>query len=118
MEETKQKQTDEHLPPVSNTEAALRHFRASLAAGKHWYIALLESIGLWTDEEETVDGRSYHYLIEGEAFDWLLLAARICDTANGKVPENEKFALLFQGKPPLDVERRRIYEHHRQSQIP
>jgi hypothetical protein len=101
MEETEQKQTEEHLPPVSNTEAALRHFRMGLAAGKHWYIALLESIALWSDEEETVDGRDYRYLIAGEAFDWLLLAARICETANGKVPENEKFALLFQGKPPL-----------------
>jgi hypothetical protein len=100
MEEIEPK-TNGQLPPVSNIEAAVRHFHSSLAAGQNWYIALLESIGLWTDEEENLNGRSYQYLIEGEAFDWLLLASRICDTADGIVPEKEKLSLLFEGKPPL-----------------
>jgi hypothetical protein len=101
MEENEQQPNHEHLPPVSNAEAAVRHFKAKLAAGEHWYIALLESIGIWSDEEETINGHNNQYLIEGEAFDWLLLAGRICDAADGKVPEREKLALLFQGKPPL-----------------
>ncbi len=101
MEEIKERSDQGHLPPVSNSTAALNHFRVNLAAGKHWYLALLEAIGLWTDEEEHINGRDYHYLIAGEAFDWLLLADRMCDTVDGQIPEQEKFALLFQGKPPL-----------------
>jgi hypothetical protein len=101
--ETVKEQPRNGLPPVSNAEAVIHHFRASLAAGKHWYLALLEAIGLWTDEAEDLTGRSYRYLIEGEAFDWLLLAERLCETVDGQVPENEKHSLLFQGKPPLDL---------------
>ena len=76
-------QVNQNLPPVSNAEAAIRHFQEGLASGKHWYIALLEAIGLWTDETEQVHGHHYRYLIEGEAFDWLLLAERLCETVNG-----------------------------------
>jgi hypothetical protein len=88
---------------VSNSEAAIRHFQEGITSGKHWYVALLEAIGLWTDETEQVRGQSYRYLIEGEAFDWLLLAERICSAADGLVPENEKYALLFRSKPPLQI---------------
>ena len=96
-------QTNNDTAPVCNSEAAIRHFQEGLASGKHWYISLLEAIGLWTDETEEVQGQRYRYLIDGEAFDWLLLAERICDTADGKVPEDEKYDLLFKGKPPLDL---------------
>ena len=54
--ETVKEQPRNCLPPVSNAEAAIRHFRASLASGKHWYIALFEAIGLWTDEVEKCPG--------------------------------------------------------------
>jgi hypothetical protein len=101
MENEVEEQTENDLPPVSNAIAAIHHFQEGLASGKHWYIALLETIGLWTDEVENFQGRNYRYLIEGEAFDWLLLAERICETVNGMVPEAEKHALLFQNKPPL-----------------
>jgi hypothetical protein len=93
----------ENFSPVSNTEAAIRHFHDSLAAGKHWFIALLETIGLWTDETENVEGKPYLYLIGGEAFDWLLLAERLCETVNGRIPEKDRFALLFECKPPLHI---------------
>jgi hypothetical protein len=91
------------LPPVSNAGAAIRHFQISLASGKHWYLALLESIGLWTDETEEFQQQHYRYLIEGEAFDWLLLAERLCESVNGRIPEDEKYSLLFQGQPPLPI---------------
>jgi hypothetical protein len=104
MEKVTEEQPNNYPPPISNAEAAINHFRQSLASGKHWYQALLETIGLWTDESETVQGHEYHYLIEGEAFDWLLLAERICDTVDGQVPEEEKYALLFQGKPPIEID--------------
>jgi hypothetical protein len=101
MEKVNQEKVDSSLPPVSNTEAALRHFRIALDSGKHWYLALLEAIGLWTDEVENIQGRDYCYLIEGEAFDWLLLAARICETVEEKIPDGKKYALLFKSRPPL-----------------
>jgi hypothetical protein len=95
--------TEKTYPPVINSEAVIAHFREALASGKHWYLALLESIGLWTDETERLDGQDYRYLIDGEAFDWLLLAERLCDTVDGMIPEKEKSALLFKGKPPLEL---------------
>jgi len=83
-----------------NTEA-IRHLEQVILSGKHWYIALLEAIGLWTDGEESYNGRHYRYLIDGEAFDWLLLAERLCEAVDDLLPEKEKLALLFYGKPPI-----------------
>ncbi len=82
---------------------AIRHLEQSIIGGQHWYIALLEAIGLWTTAEETYNGRTYRYLIGGEAFDWLLLAERLCQTVDGLLPDDELADLLFYGKPPLDL---------------
>lgn len=103
MEKTNQQQFQHNLPPISNSQVAINHFQESLASGKHWYIALLEAIGLWTDEAEDNNGQHYHYLIEDEAFDLLLLAERLCSTVNGMVPESEKLDLLFKNQPPLQL---------------
>jgi hypothetical protein len=102
MESFSQEQTSSG-PPVTNANAVIGHFQTDLAAGKHWYLAVLEAIGLWTDETEVIQGHRYTYLIGGEAFDLLLLIERLCDTADGLIPENEKFALILQGKPPLEL---------------
>jgi len=64
---------------------------------------LLEAIGAWTISEEIFKGRHYRYLIDGEAFDWLLLAERLCQTVGSFLPEEGKTALLFHGKPPLEM---------------
>ncbi|MDO8567868.1 MAG: hypothetical protein Q7R57_04050 [Dehalococcoidales bacterium] len=87
---------------LSGDTAAIKHFKQAIAEGKHWYIALLEAIGLWASSEETYKGREYRYLISGEAFDWLLLAERLCDEVEG-LPEDEKNALLFQGRPLISL---------------
>jgi len=87
--------------PTTSDGEAVRHLKEAIASGKHWYIALLEAIGLWQTAEETVDGRRFRYLIDGEAFDWLLLAERLCREVDGLLPEDEKTALLFHGRPPL-----------------
>ena len=92
---------DNRLP--SGDAEVIRYLEQAITSGKHWYIALLEAIGLWTTAEENRNGRSYHYLIAGEAFDWLLLAERLCETVNGLLPEGEKIALLFYDKPPLNL---------------
>ena len=90
------------LTPAGDTEAT-RHLEQAITGGKHWYIALLEAIGLWKAAEETHNGRTYRYLIAGEAFDWLLLAERLCETVDGLLPNGDKIALLFYGKPPLNL---------------
>ncbi|MBM3133471.1 MAG: hypothetical protein FJZ95_10655 [Chloroflexi bacterium] len=79
---------------------AIDHLTRSISEGKHWYIALLEAIGLWQIKEETYNGQHYRYLIGKEAFNWLLLAQRLCDEAGDLIPEDEKIDLLL-GKPPL-----------------
>ncbi|MDP2920115.1 MAG: hypothetical protein Q8O43_07865 [Dehalococcoidia bacterium] len=84
-------------------EAAIRHLRSAIGAGTHWYVALLEAIGLWSSGEETFPGYHYRYLIDGEAFDWQLLAERLIETVNGLVPENERYAFLLNNQPPLDI---------------
>ena len=90
------------LTQIEKNEA-VRHFKQAVSEGKHWYIALLESIQLWTEAKESYNGRIYRYLIAGEAFDWLLLAERLCDTVDGLLPEDEKLALLFCGKAPIEL---------------
>ena len=82
---------------------AVEHLRESIESGQHWYIALLEAIGLWTAPEEVYKGRQYHYVIAGEAFDWLALAERLCDSVDGLVPQNEKEALLQRSEVPIDL---------------
>ena len=90
------------LTPTGDGEA-IRHLEQAIAGGEHWYIALLEAIGLWTKVEEAHSGRSYCYLIAGEAFDWLLLAERLCQSVDGLLPDDEKAVLLFYGKPPFNL---------------
>jgi len=92
-----------------NTEV-IKYLEQAITDGEHWYIALLEAIGLWATAEENRNGRSYHYLIAGEAFDWLLLAERLCETVNGILPEGEKIALLFHGEPPIRLTKEKFKE--------
>ena len=90
------------LTPAGDSEAT-RHLKQAITSGKHWYIALLEAIGLCVAAEETHNGRRYCYLIAGEAFDWLLLAERLCQAVDGLPPHDEKSALLCHGEPPLNL---------------
>ena len=88
----------EHIP-----DAVLR-LKETVRAGVPWHLALLEAIGLWTRPSEVYQGRTYQYLIQGEAFDWLLLAERLCSELDGAIPGDEKECLLFYGKFPVEVE--------------
>ncbi|MCH7735881.1 MAG: hypothetical protein IH872_00615 [Chloroflexi bacterium] len=83
---------------------ALLHLRTALAAGAPWQSALLEAMGRWTWPEEVLDGRKYRYLLMGEAFDWLLLAERLCDGVDGAIPVEEKERFLFSGRIPDSVD--------------
>jgi hypothetical protein len=95
--------TDTYHPSLSSEEQAIRHLKTSIASGKHWYIAMLEAINMWQVTEETVKSRHYKYLIDSEAFDWLLLAERLCRAVDELLPQDEKQALIFNGEPPLDL---------------
>ena len=90
-------------PAPATTNRAIRHLKQAIASGRHWYIALLEAIKLWSAAEETHNGHTYQYLIDGEAFDWLLLCERLCLEVDGLLPDDEKTALLFEGRPPLKL---------------
>ncbi len=81
----------------------IEYLEQTITGGKHWYIALLETIGLWSTAEEIRNERTYRYLIGGEAFDWLLLAERLCEAVDGLLPDDEKTALLFYSRPPLNL---------------
>ena len=85
---------------------ALETFLAAVTAGDPWFEALMRAIALWESPSEVVDGRDYRYLVGGEAFDWLLLAERLLESAAiaapGAVSVEEAERLLFGGVAPAD----------------
>ena len=83
---------------------AVVHLKSAVSSGTPWYQALLEAVGLWTLPHEVYQERSYQYLIHGEAFDWLVLAERLCTELDGYIPAQDKERLLFQGRLPDQVE--------------
>ena len=93
-------------PPVEPAPTApetLRRLKDAVQAGKPWRQALLEAVGLWTQPLEDFQGRIYRYMIQGEAFDWLTLAERLCSELDSLIPPDEKEDLLFQGSLPDSV---------------
>ena len=86
---------------------AMNLLRNRVMDGEDWLVALLETIARWGDSESTVNGRLYNYFIGGEAFDWLLLAERLCLGIDGLADQDEVDSLLLAGRLPgrLDEER-------------
>lgn len=82
----------------------IRLFRSQLATGFPWHRALLEAMGRWAPAEEWHRERRFKYVIGREAFDWLLLAERLCSEAVDLIPPEELERLLFQGDLPEPVE--------------
>jgi len=74
-------------------DEAIGHLKDAVSGGTPWHVALLEAIALWLPAEESYNGRRYVYLIDGEAFDWVLLAER----------EGELRDLLFSGRLPREI---------------
>jgi hypothetical protein len=82
---------------------AIQGLKSAIAEGKNWYVAVLEAIRLWHSPEEDYDGRHFQYLVDNEAFDWLVLAERLCEEFDGLIPEKERTNLLFFGIPPIEL---------------
>ena len=74
---------------------SMQYFKNSQYEGKEWVSELIKSMSLWTLEEEVYDSKHNKYLIDGEAFDWLLLARRLLDSVGDLVPTTEKNRLLL-----------------------
>ena len=99
------------LKSTSAREAeAIDYLKQAIASGKNWYLALLEAIGLWTKANEVCQDRTYSYLIDGEAFDLILLAERLCESVDELIPNDEKNNLLFHGKPPLILSKEKFIQ--------
>jgi hypothetical protein len=88
---------------MTDSEDPIAFMRETIAAGEHWYLAVLKTMARWDKAEEIIDDRHYRYLVGGEAFDWLLLAERLIDELGGIVTGPEREALVFHGHPPLEV---------------
>jgi hypothetical protein len=77
--------------------------RSSINQGAHWFIALLEAIHKWEyieNEERLSAGR---YLIEGEAFDWLVLADYLLSYVADLVPGAQRESLVLFDSRPLNL---------------
>lgn len=85
-------------------DAVLARLRQAVESGqRHWFVSVLEAVGQWPPAEEEVHGRRYRYLIGGEAFDWLLLAERLCEALADLVPAEEREPLLLHGRFPVEI---------------
>ena len=92
--------TNGHRGPSAD---AIAHLHDGLGEGRPWSSVLVEAVGLWTAPEEHYRGGHYVYLLEGEAFDWLLLAERLLREVPDAAPEEAKADLLFYGNLPSPV---------------
>ncbi len=96
--------TDADTDPPRRAQRIIDEMRAAVAAGQsHWLFPLLDAVGRWPFAGETVGGRTYCYLVGGEAFDWLLLAERLCEELEGLIPQEECDDLLFHGRLPVEL---------------
>ena len=88
----------------NTAEDVIDYLKQTIAEGEHWYLALLKAMSRWDQADEVVGERRYHYLIGGEAFDWLLLAERLADELDGLVSVSDRERILFHGQPPLEID--------------
>ena len=86
--------------PDGHSEEVVERLRHSLRDGADWFDSLLDAMAAWTLPEETGGDRHYRYFIAGEAFDWLLLAERLCGEVQDLIPRQPLEALLLGGTLP------------------
>jgi len=96
-------ENEERAAALAGDALAMKHLKDAVRKGRNWYIVLLEAIRLWKSPEEIYAGENYKYLIDGQAFDWLRLAERLCEEIKDLVPEYEISNLLFFDQPPIKL---------------
>ena len=89
---------------TSTEDYPASRFRHAIEEGRSWPVALLEAVASWTGARESYEGRVLNYFIGGEAFDWLLLAERLCDVAADLIPESDREDLFFLGRLPSEID--------------
>ncbi|MFA5451784.1 MAG: hypothetical protein WC231_07330 [Dehalococcoidales bacterium] len=81
--------------PVDSHQVIVHRMKTSIKAGKHWYLALIEAIRDYPEE---------NYLVGGEALDWVSLAQMlIMETGGDIVNHRESAQFINHGKPPLKI---------------
>ena len=92
------------IEPTSDAKRIIDELTATVRRDPDsWFFAMMAAIREWSVPEETMDLRTYRYLISGEAFDWLLLAERLCDALGDLLPADDVEALLFHSRPPVEL---------------
>ena len=105
-------QTDTAPDTELEAHSIIAKMREAVAGGDgHWLVAVLQAVGRWPLAREQVGDRAYSYLIGGEAFDWLLLAERLCEELQGLIPEDECEQLLFFGWLPPELTAEEVRRH-------
>ena len=94
---------DEDTDPIQSLITALQN-------GVDWPTALLRAMAAWRAPHDAVGDLRRDYFIGGEAFDWLLLAERLCEAAGDLIHSAERDDLLFNGNFPPDFDRSRFKE--------
>lgn len=86
------------------------HFKKAVLSGEHWYIALLSSLRHWQVDVEKTPRKNHVYLIDGEAFDHILVCQRLLKKAikEDVVPKNEVKKFLFNSQAPITLESTRL----------
>jgi hypothetical protein len=101
---TSEPTTTADLPALTTAGEIISTLRRTVARGEeHWFSALLSAVRQWPLPMERIGGREYRYLVGLEAFDWLLLAERLCAEIDGLIPEDESEALICHGRLPIDT---------------
>ena len=97
--------------PADGEDAeAIAYLLGALERGVDWPTAMLQTMSMWRTATETVGDRRNNYFIGGEAFDWLLMAERLCEAAGDLIPHDERETLLFTGRFPESFDAERFKE--------
>ena len=79
----------------SSAQQIVNNLRLAITQGSEWTSAVVKAMASWEIPEEKYLGSLYIYLIAGEAFDWILLAQRLCYAIRDLIPEYDMERTLF-----------------------
>ncbi len=80
--------------PVSSQQEVVHRLRSSIQSGRHWYLALLEAVRDYPED---------NFLVAGDALDWISLTRELLEAVSDIVPPQELDHFLKKGKPPIKL---------------